>query len=165
MHLLTYLLMSRYQKGKTNLDFTEARDSVWQWHQLAHMHVCTLLQTDNHTSTPPLSFLQAGCPSCCLTNSVEALKAQIFCVIVIIIIQTIIMLTSLPSVFWHSWASGRVSWPVKIEWSGAGVVISLEWDADCLHMVQLMPLPSQNPIISYLIWIQTVPGKEAVKWV
>ena len=27
--------------------------------------------------------------------------------------------------------------------------------ADCLHMVQLMPLPSQNPIIPYLIQIQT----------
>jgi len=27
----------RYQKGKTNLDFTDARDSVWQWHQLGHM--------------------------------------------------------------------------------------------------------------------------------
>ena len=45
--------MSRYQKGKTNLDFTEARDSEWQWHQLGYMQVCTLLQTDNHTSTPP----------------------------------------------------------------------------------------------------------------
>jgi len=31
---------SRYQKGKTNLDFTEARDSEWQWHQLGHMQVC-----------------------------------------------------------------------------------------------------------------------------
>ena len=48
--------VSRYQKGKTNLDFTEARDSEWQWHQLDHMQVCTSLQTDNHTSTPPLSF-------------------------------------------------------------------------------------------------------------
>ena len=48
--------VSRYQKGKTNLDFTEARDSEWQWHQLGLMQVCTLLQTDNHTSTPPLSF-------------------------------------------------------------------------------------------------------------
>ena len=38
--------MSRYQKGKTNLDFTEARDSEWQWHQLGHMQVCTSLQTD-----------------------------------------------------------------------------------------------------------------------
>ena len=25
--------VSRYQKGKTSLDFTEARDSEWQWHQ------------------------------------------------------------------------------------------------------------------------------------
>ena len=35
--------VSRYQKGKTNLDFTEARDSEWQWHQLGNMQVCTLL--------------------------------------------------------------------------------------------------------------------------
>jgi len=48
--------VSRYQKGKTNPDFTEARDSEWQWHQLDHMQVCTSLQTDNHASTPPLSF-------------------------------------------------------------------------------------------------------------
>ena len=48
--------VSRYEKGKTNLDFTEARDSEWQWHQLGHMQVCTSLQTDNHASTPPLSF-------------------------------------------------------------------------------------------------------------
>ena len=49
--------------GKTNLDCTEARDSEWQWHQLGHKQVCTLLQIDNHASTPPLSFLQAGCLS------------------------------------------------------------------------------------------------------
>ena len=55
--------VSRYQKGKTNLDFTEARDSEWQWHQQGRMQVCTVLQTDNHSSTPPLRFLQAGCPS------------------------------------------------------------------------------------------------------
>jgi len=48
--------VGRYQKGKTNLDFTEAADSEWQWHQLGHMQVCTLLQTDNHASTSPLSF-------------------------------------------------------------------------------------------------------------
>ena len=46
--------MSRYQKGKTNLDLTEATDSEWQWHQLGHMQVCTSLQTGNHASTPPL---------------------------------------------------------------------------------------------------------------
>jgi len=66
--------VSGYQKGKTNLDFTEARDSEWQWHQLGHMQVCTSLQTDNHASTPPLSFLQAGCPSWRPTNSVKARK-------------------------------------------------------------------------------------------
>jgi len=49
--------VSRYQKGKTNLDFTEAKDSEWQWHQLGHMQVCNLLQTDNHASTRPLDRL------------------------------------------------------------------------------------------------------------
>ena len=68
--------VSRYQKGKTNLDFTEARDSEWQCHQLGHMLVCTSLQTDNHASTPPLSFLQAICPSCRPTNSVKAMKVN-----------------------------------------------------------------------------------------
>jgi len=69
--------VSWYQKGKTNLDFTEARDSEWQWHQLGRMQVCISLQTENHTSTPPLKFfLQAGCPSCRPTNSIKALKVQ-----------------------------------------------------------------------------------------
>jgi len=68
--------MSWYQKGKTNLDFTEARDSEWQWHQLGHMQtICTSLHTDNHASTPPRSFcrpdaLPAGQPS------VKALNAH-----------------------------------------------------------------------------------------
>jgi len=53
---------SRYQKGKTSLDFTEATDSEWQWHQLGHMQVCTLLQTDKHTSTPPLRFFTGRMP-------------------------------------------------------------------------------------------------------
>jgi len=68
--------VSQHQKGKSKLDFTEARDSEWQWRQLGHMQVCTLLQTDNHASTPPLSFVQVGCPSCHSTNSVKALKAH-----------------------------------------------------------------------------------------
>jgi len=58
--------VSQYKKGKTNLDFTEATHSEWQW-----------LQTDNHASTPPLSFLQAGCLSCSPTNSVKALKGTV----------------------------------------------------------------------------------------
>jgi len=65
--------VSQYQKGEANLDFTEATDSEWQWHQLGHMQVCTLLQTENHATT---QFLQAGCPSCRPTNSVKALEAK-----------------------------------------------------------------------------------------
>jgi len=64
---------TRKVKVKTNLDFTEATDSEWQWHQPGHMQICTLLQTN---STPPLRFLQARCPSCRPTNSVKALKEQ-----------------------------------------------------------------------------------------
>jgi len=66
--------VSRYQKGETSRDFSEARDTDWQWHQLGRMQACTLLQTDNHASSPPLIFLQARCPSCHPTNSVKALK-------------------------------------------------------------------------------------------
>jgi len=73
--------VSRYHKGKTSPDFSEARDSEWQcgsgtsisWVVCKSTH---LLPTDNHASTPPLSFLQAGCPSCRPTNSVKALKAS-----------------------------------------------------------------------------------------
>jgi len=63
--------VSRYQKGKTNLDFTEARDIEWHWHQLGRMQVCTSLQTDNHATqffTGRMLFLPP-------TNSVKALKA------------------------------------------------------------------------------------------
>ena len=70
--------VSRYQKGKINLDFTEARNSwvaVASAGPYASLHS---LQTDNHASTPPLGFLQAGCPSCLPTNSVKALKALLF---------------------------------------------------------------------------------------
>ena len=74
-HLLTHTLthpfngplsgttqVSRYQKGKTNLDFTGARDSEWQWYQLGHMEVYTLLQTDNHASTSLLKFFTGWMP-------------------------------------------------------------------------------------------------------
>jgi len=55
--------VSRYQNGKTkNLDFTEARDSERQWHQLGHMQVCTSLQADNHANTSPLSFFTGRMP-------------------------------------------------------------------------------------------------------
>jgi len=68
--------VGRYQKGKTNLDFTLARDSEWQWHQLGHMQVCISLQTYKHASTSTLSFLRAGCPSCRPTNGIKVLKTK-----------------------------------------------------------------------------------------
>ena len=42
----------------------------------AGLYASLHLTPDNHTSTPPLCFLQAGCPSCHLTNSIKALKAR-----------------------------------------------------------------------------------------
>jgi len=54
--------VSQHQKGNTNLDSNEARDSEWQWHQLGHMQVCTPLQTGNHASAPPLSFFTGQTP-------------------------------------------------------------------------------------------------------
>jgi len=65
--------VSRYQKGKTNLDFTEARQKV-AMASAGPYAVCTSSQTDNHASNPLLGFLQAGCPSCHPTNSVNALE-------------------------------------------------------------------------------------------
>jgi len=40
------------------------------------MQIYILAQTHNCASIPPLSFLQAGCPSCRQNNSVKELKAQ-----------------------------------------------------------------------------------------
>jgi len=48
---------SWYQKGKTNLNFNDARDGEWHWHQLGNMQICTLLLTDNHTITHHSLFL------------------------------------------------------------------------------------------------------------
>jgi len=55
--------VSRYKKGKTDLDFTEARDSEWQWHQLGHMQlqVCTSLQQTN-TPAPHHSVFTGRMP-------------------------------------------------------------------------------------------------------
>jgi len=53
------------------------------------------------------------------------------------------------------------------------VVTSLDQGVDCLHMIQLMPLPTPNPVISCLQfqdWFYLLvldypgcPGKEAIK--
>ena len=54
--------VSRYQKSDTNLDFTEARDSEWQRHQLGYIQVCTSPQRDNRASNQPLSFFTGWMP-------------------------------------------------------------------------------------------------------
>jgi len=54
--------VSWYQKGKTNLDFTGAKDSERQWHQLRRMQAFTSLQTDNHASTSLLKFFTGRMP-------------------------------------------------------------------------------------------------------
>jgi len=41
----------------------------------AGLYASLHLILDNHANIPPLSFLQAQCPSCRQTNSVKALKA------------------------------------------------------------------------------------------
>jgi len=65
-----------YQKGKTKLGFTGARDSEWQWHQLGHIQICTSLQTDNRASTSPLSFYRPDALPAAQPHSIKALKAH-----------------------------------------------------------------------------------------
>ena len=71
--------VSWYQKGKTNLDFTEARDSEWQWNPLGHMQVCTSLQTDNNASTPPLSFFTGRMPFLSPNQQCQSTEGKMLC--------------------------------------------------------------------------------------
>jgi len=50
----------------------------WQWHQLDDMQIiCTLLKTDNHASTSPLSFYRPDARSCHPNNNrIKTLKAN-----------------------------------------------------------------------------------------
>jgi len=48
-HLSGTTRVSRYQNGKTNLDFTEATDSEWQWHQ--QMAICKSAPSSRHRQT------------------------------------------------------------------------------------------------------------------
>jgi len=73
--------VSQYQKGKTDLDFTGARDSEWQWYQLGDMQVCISLQTDNHAGTSLLKFFTGRMPflppnqQCQSTEGTEGIAA------------------------------------------------------------------------------------------
>ena len=69
--------MSRYQKGKTNLDFLK-QETVsgsgisWAIRKSAPSSRQITTSAPHHSD-----LLQAGCPSCHTTNSVKALKAPI----------------------------------------------------------------------------------------
>ena len=65
----------RYQKGKTNQDFTESRDSEWLWHQLGHMQVCTLLQTAQFF-TGRMPFLPPN-QQCQSTEGIHIIKGKL----------------------------------------------------------------------------------------
>ena len=45
----------------------------------AGLYASLHLIPDNHANIPPLSFLQAGCPSCRPTDSVKALTVERIC--------------------------------------------------------------------------------------
>jgi len=68
--------VSLYLKGKNNLDFTEARDSEWQWHQLGHMQVCTSLQSSQITTPAPHHLVFTSWMPFLPPNRVKALKAN-----------------------------------------------------------------------------------------
>jgi len=53
--------VNRYQKGKNNLDFSEARDSEWQWYQLGHMQVCKYPHRQPHQH-PTTQFFTGRMP-------------------------------------------------------------------------------------------------------
>jgi len=57
--------VSRYQKDKINLDFTEARDGEWQWHQLGHIKVSIQITTPapHHSVFYGLGSLTAAQPT------------------------------------------------------------------------------------------------------
>jgi len=70
--------VSRYQKVKTRkVTLSWIYWSKRQWVAVASAgpYANRHLTPDNHANIPPLSFLQARCPSCRPTNSVKALKA------------------------------------------------------------------------------------------
>jgi len=70
--------VSWYQKGKTNLDFTEARDSEWQWHQLGKSAPRSRQITMQHPTT---QFFTGRVPFLlpnqqCQSTEGKALKAK-----------------------------------------------------------------------------------------
>jgi len=69
----------------------------------------------------------------------------------------------MPLVLLHCWLGGKKgTWPVKIKWCDAGVVICLGEVAD-FHMAQLMPVPlticcssKSRLVLSFRCWLTRV---------
>ena len=121
-----------------------------------HLFICTTFWRCPHSMRCSV-YVTVWCPSVCLSRrstsaarrsmaagsrSVDSCRRLV----------PVILQRFSPSALWHCRLGVRESIrPVKIKWWGIGVVMCLERGADCLHMVQLMPLPYQNPTISCLI--------------
>jgi len=58
--------------------FTGARDSEWQWHSWAMWKSAPRPRQITTPASHHWVFLQAGCPSCCPTNSVKANQKPAF---------------------------------------------------------------------------------------
>jgi len=71
--------VSRYQKGKTNLDFTEARDSEWQWHQLGHMQVCKSAPSRHNQSKITVNNQRRIAVSCMILSLMFRCLLKFFC--------------------------------------------------------------------------------------
>ena len=70
--------VNRYQKAKTNLDFTEARDSEWQLHQWCYMQVCTSLQTENRKQKK-IKIKNGYDPPVCSSTSLDSAGCSCEC--------------------------------------------------------------------------------------
>jgi len=57
--------------------FTGAKDNGGGGNNWSHKTCKALVKSSTNKPTP--NFLQAGCPSCCPTNSTEALKGKLQC--------------------------------------------------------------------------------------
>jgi len=70
--------VSRYQKGKTNLDFTGASDSEWQWHQLLDSNIDSINcgVTQGSVMGPQLFLVCVNCVANCVHNIPTKLYAD-----------------------------------------------------------------------------------------
>ena len=88
------------------------------------------------------------CQRCLNVDSLEWIKRQhlvqqVECCNMAMQITEITLLFAVPSVLLH-WKEEHQN--VKIEWRGVHVVIHLKRGADCLYMVQLMPMRPKTPL-------------------